>query len=332
MNNFMSKINWLSDASQNQQIDSHHDGRVHEYLNYLRPFADPIDGPHFPSMVFSHVRRTDLARRSLITLRDGWLPLACFFRALSPDNFIGRVAIPAEFWFVVPADWQPHVDIYRVVSEKLYGPDCLPKKIQLCGSFSPMISDVDELEEEILGFVESFGGQSAFNNIEIAATFTYPIEEVWRKYSGNTSLRGSAALLRHIHLDMTFPSVENLLSEPSFEDVLYYEFNRGRFISDSMTKHYVLARGGGLWEPSLALEGFQSKRKLPLSHSHSIEFAAWAPTRGSTFASRPPGGAENYSSFKKYFDFLLRVHPLTATWALQIMAHVSSQFPNAKRA
>lgn len=328
MANLTKSVSWITDASLNKRLPNHF-GRVSEYAYFLYPFGGDLDGPHEPMILFSEHRRTETARRDWRTFRDGWLPLACFFKMVHPQKFVGRVAIPAEFWFVVPPDWQVRVDLYRIVSDLAFDQNHLPKKMLLCGSFSPVMTDVDELEQEIDNFVEALGGPSVVREMEVSALFTYPIEQMWRQYSGNVSLRASAALLKKINLDMSFPSAQRLLNTSSFEGVLYHEFNRGRFIGDTLTKHFVLARGGGLLSSTLKFDGFKTKERMRLSSNHWIELAPWGPVSGPAIETKMPKGVSDPLTFKRYFDLLLKIQPLTTEWANEIMGHIAGLFPQA---
>jgi hypothetical protein len=323
-------VTWVGDVAVTQHI-SKLDEASRGYFGCLHPFGEPIEGPHFPTTILGEQQHYEVRKRDLTCFRDGWLPLTCFFQNATPEDFSGRIGIPANLWFVVPPEWRARVELYRTVPTAVFDRERTPKKVFLAGGFSPAFTDLGEFQREVLFLAEVLGGPERLKDIEVSALFTSVDDHFWSPRTENQSLHGASIVMKNIKADISFLTVDKVFNLRSFENTLYHEFNRGRFIADSMIKQFVLTRGGGLMANSLAMDGFIANRKMAISPYANVELMPWQALQIPKEQSLLPADCHDFESFMIYFKHLKRQHALPRKWIEFIGANVASKFNLLKK-
>lgn len=301
MNNDNIYVSWITDSFRNNYLNQNPD-IDHAFFHYLTPFSNPYIGPLNPILLFCGYSIKSFNEKSNIMLRDGLIPLTYFFSESKPEDFNSTFYLPAEFCSIVPKLWRPKVKFYRVKASTTYHAGNLPRKILLVGTLNSTFADRDEFKAEILNLVNSLGGKENLKNIEIAAYFSFKRNDLWGHWDEENILEYSKVLFNELKMDISFPPLENILSESGFKDVLYYEVNRGYFISSTYTAQHILSRGAGLVEKNGVSEKLEFDKSLSLSLHHQIDTYQFSKDALGEDDYVDPFKDSIYLTYRKFFE------------------------------
>lgn len=300
-------VSWIIDGFKNNYISNVNHSEL-TYFHYLTPFSNPFFNPLNPVLLFCGYSKTTFNDKSHVMLRDGLIPLTYFFKESDPDDFECTFYIPAKFWFVVPKNWRRKVKFFRIKSDTVYSANNLPKKIILMGTLNSTFADGDEFAESIRNLVSELGGKENFKNIDVAAYFSFKRNDLWGHWDEENILEYAKVLFNEIKMDIKFPPLENIMSESGFKDVLYYEVNRGYFISETYMTQHLLSRGAGLIDDFKISDKFVADKSVNLSLNHKLETFSYTKEAMEGDDYIDPFKDSVYFSYRKFFETVMKTN------------------------
>ena len=327
MNNNNRTVSWILDGLKSMHLKTSQDDQAFYHL--LTPYSEQIFGPTMPILFFGGYNSKILNDFPMLTIRDGLIPLVYLFANLNPNDLESTLIIPQDFWFIVPKNWINKVKLYDISSKHTFSEAHLPKKIIIFSSFNSHMSEEADFEEDLNNLAISLGGQSKFANIDVAAFFNC-------KHSGITGLLKEDQILplaqkifKKIKLDISFPTYENILSESSFQDVLYYEINSRKYIAETFSKHFVLSRGGGLLESNHLLSNkHEHFTTYKLSQYHDINIYDFTYSDKDFEIFEDP---KYYNAHLKFFKFNSKLEVIGEWWDNWLKNYLISNFTKAQK-
>lgn len=242
------------------------------YLDYLHPFSMDIFGPRKTMLLFGGHEFAKLSPGSVITARDGVIPLTLFFQECTPEDVQATIFIHKDFWFLVPQKWQKSVKFYDVKAHTEYSALNLPKRIFVSGMLNSTLADPDELEEGLKKLSDTLGPEN-IAKMEVMAYFPNKRNDLWGSWDDENVLKFSALLFKYLKLEIKTPTWARLYQENDFKDCLYYEINSGLFIQNSYLNYFSLSRGAGLLkQEELVDKRFTLTAETKASIYHSYRF------------------------------------------------------------
>lgn len=320
-------ISWIADSFKNSYLTQSTEIEL-AYFHYLTPFSSPFAGPLNPLMLFCGYSKKALKEKNSVMIRDGLIPLTYFFRDLSPDDFDCTFYVHANFWFLVPEVWRPKVKFYTQESKVTYHAGNLPRKILLMGTLNSTFADGQEFKDEIKKLVASLGGREALRNIEIAAYFSFKRNDLWGSWDDENILEYSKTLFNEMKLDISFPSLENIMSENDFRDVLYHEVNKRYFIAESYPSQVILSRGGGLLRTENVLP-LELEKSVNVSLNHKLNLYKLS-AEGSSQKYQDPFKEKIFLEYRKFFESFTRTNK-SNHWDSWFASYVKSYYKKVKK-
>lgn len=323
MNKNLHSVTWILDSLKSKHLDRN-SGEELAYFYTLAPFTEPIFGPTLPISIFSGYDFESIKDHSVITIRDGLIPLSYFFKYSKPTDFDCSILIPWDYWFLVPKNWIGKVKLYDVTSDRIFDKSHLPKKIILLGSFNSFMTDESEFEEGLVNLVNSLGGKENIANLDIAVFFTCKNGGISSNLREDRILFYSQKLFSGLKLEMNFPTFDSILSETNYQDALYYEFNSKRFLAETHTKHYVLSRGGGLLRKDSVPSNFKKLNSIRMSSHHSLDVYDFLEFDQSKH--EPLADPIFYNSHLKFFKSNTKINTIEGWWDEWFINYVKKNF------
>lgn len=295
-------IQWGFDLVKNAYLNKSEttEERDRLYSIYLYPFSKEIYTLNNSVLLFGGHSFKSFDEKTVLTLRDGLIPLSIFFTEMRPEDISQEIYIHKDFWFLVPKEWREKIKFFDLRSDIEYSAKKLPKKIFVTGILNSTLADPEELETSLQHLVNTIGAEN-LKNIDVSAYFPDKRTDLWGSWDEENILTYSKLLYKYLGIDMKTPLWRDVKLELDMRDSLYYEVNTGLFIKDSYMTHFSLSRGAGLLASDSADgdDRFKLISELRTSLYHKYKFYEF------DFSKVKPFVDPLDSDYKRYFKRLL---------------------------
>ena len=263
-------LNWVTDHLVSRLHLQTTDPEAAGLRRALWPSSDPLYADTSPVFLTDGFPPSLLKFRSEVMVRDGIIPLKCFFATCPVQVECPRLLVPDELAWVVPRPWQVRAGTYRVRSrhEPLKS---LPDRMILAAPLRPAFA-TDARERSFLDFVERMRekwGHEAFRKMRWLIWMS--VRDTSCIDRDDRFMEHLFAILRDFGGQADFVSWDDLSQLQDLRGWGFVEFNRKAVIAESFVKHFVLSKGAVWDEPVEApVVATPVARVEPLSPYHEL--------------------------------------------------------------